>query len=229
MEKKRRRDADHERKSEEKEYEARGVSVVNLSRPPWVDEYTEEQLSPEEVAEAMAIERAFLVAFHMSRDASEAEKKLIDGKEEIDCRWLLHRKPATKKVKASLIARQRRLWEIVFYWPISRIRSTEKKPYTALFGNVKTAVLHADLSVDERVYIRLSMTERLDDQMRSWVAQKALYGFRQTLRLFQEHLAAVAQRPSWVRCNSYSMVFRYRSQVGTTDAFMSVFADDLLI
>eukprot|EP00972_Heterocapsa_arctica_P102420 15092002-Heterocapsa_arctica.AAC.1 len=41
----------------------------------------------------------------MSRDASEAEKQ-IDGKEVIDCRWLLHRKPATKKVKARLIARQ---------------------------------------------------------------------------------------------------------------------------
>eukprot|EP00972_Heterocapsa_arctica_P013354 1964618-Heterocapsa_arctica.AAC.1 len=54
----------------------------------------------------MASERASLAAFHMSRDASEAKKKLIDGKEVIDCRWLLHRKPATKKVKARLIARQ---------------------------------------------------------------------------------------------------------------------------
>eukprot|EP00972_Heterocapsa_arctica_P055812 8232789-Heterocapsa_arctica.AAC.1 len=41
----------------------------------------------------------------MSRDADESEKN-VPGMEIVDCRWLLHRRPATKKVKAQLIARQ---------------------------------------------------------------------------------------------------------------------------
>eukprot|EP00972_Heterocapsa_arctica_P071722 10595046-Heterocapsa_arctica.AAC.1 len=53
----------------------------------------------------MASERSSLEAFKMSRDASEAEKKILD-KEIIECRWHLRRKPATKKVKARVIARQ---------------------------------------------------------------------------------------------------------------------------
>eukprot|EP00972_Heterocapsa_arctica_P081900 12071055-Heterocapsa_arctica.AAC.1 len=53
----------------------------------------------------MASERSSLEAFKMSRDASDAEKQILD-KEIIDCRWHLHRKAATKKVKARVIARQ---------------------------------------------------------------------------------------------------------------------------
>eukprot|EP00972_Heterocapsa_arctica_P077034 11360005-Heterocapsa_arctica.AAC.1 len=41
----------------------------------------------------------------MSRDADESEKD-VPGTEIVDCRWLLQRKAATKKVKARLIARQ---------------------------------------------------------------------------------------------------------------------------
>eukprot|EP00972_Heterocapsa_arctica_P009883 1453245-Heterocapsa_arctica.AAC.1 len=102
---KRRRDAEHEREIEEEEYKVRGVSVVNLDGPPWYDEYTGEELPEKELNEAMQSERSSLEAFKMSRDADESEKN-VPGMEIVYCRWLVHRKPATKKVKARLTARQ---------------------------------------------------------------------------------------------------------------------------
>eukprot|EP00972_Heterocapsa_arctica_P033529 4935612-Heterocapsa_arctica.AAC.1 len=43
----------------------------------------------------------------MKRDADESElKENVPGTVVVDCRWLLHRKKATKKVKARVIARQ---------------------------------------------------------------------------------------------------------------------------
>eukprot|EP00972_Heterocapsa_arctica_P036198 5326390-Heterocapsa_arctica.AAC.1 len=53
----------------------------------------------------MQSELSSLEAFKMSRDADESETN-VPGTENVDCRWLLHRKPATKKVMARLIARQ---------------------------------------------------------------------------------------------------------------------------
>eukprot|EP00972_Heterocapsa_arctica_P020692 3050983-Heterocapsa_arctica.AAC.1 len=41
----------------------------------------------------------------MSSDADES-KKNVPGTEIVDCRWHVHRKPATKKVKARAIAHQ---------------------------------------------------------------------------------------------------------------------------
>eukprot|EP00972_Heterocapsa_arctica_P107879 15888808-Heterocapsa_arctica.AAC.1 len=43
----------------------------------------------------------------MKRDADEAElKEKIPGTVVVDCRWLLHRKASTGRVKARLVARQ---------------------------------------------------------------------------------------------------------------------------
>ncbi len=151
-------------------------------------------------------ERASVESFHMSRDASEGEKKLIDCKEVIDCRWHLHRKPATKKVKARVVARQIKHYNdeldtfaatattvgarVLLAYLAHKIDG--KEPWTAFFGDVKTAFLHATLPADQRVYLRPPMTERLHDKTRIWVALKALYGLRQAPRLSQEHLAAVS-------------------------------------
>eukprot|EP00972_Heterocapsa_arctica_P086459 12744063-Heterocapsa_arctica.AAC.1 len=55
---------------------------------------------------------------------------------------------------------------------------------------MKTAFLHASLPPDRRVYQRPPMTERRQDKICLWVAQKALYELREASRLFQEHLAA---------------------------------------
>eukprot|EP00972_Heterocapsa_arctica_P061294 9037672-Heterocapsa_arctica.AAC.1 len=112
----------------------------------------------------MASECASLAAFHMSRDASEAKKKLIDGKEVIDYRWLLHRKSATQKVKAKLIARQVKHYNdeqntftatatteearVLLAYLAHKIDG--KDSWTAFFGDVKTAFLYADLPVDQR-------------------------------------------------------------------------------
>eukprot|EP00972_Heterocapsa_arctica_P046711 6894522-Heterocapsa_arctica.AAC.1 len=73
---KRRRDAEHKREIEEEEYEARGVSVLNLSGPPWYDEYMGDALAEDEVNEAMQIERLYLEAFKMSRAADESKKNV---------------------------------------------------------------------------------------------------------------------------------------------------------
>eukprot|EP00972_Heterocapsa_arctica_P005889 868978-Heterocapsa_arctica.AAC.1 len=45
---KRQRDAEQEQLHEQEEFDARGVSVVNLRGPPWYDEYTGERLPDEE-------------------------------------------------------------------------------------------------------------------------------------------------------------------------------------
>eukprot|EP00972_Heterocapsa_arctica_P050195 7382756-Heterocapsa_arctica.AAC.1 len=101
------RDAEQERLLEQEEFDARSVGVVNLHGPPRYDEYTGIELPEEEVRVAMGSERASLDDFKMKRDADESElKENIPGTVVVDCRWLLHRKKATKKVKARAIDRQ---------------------------------------------------------------------------------------------------------------------------
>eukprot|EP00972_Heterocapsa_arctica_P055932 8249745-Heterocapsa_arctica.AAC.1 len=53
----------------------------------------------------MQNEQSSLEDFKMARDADESEKD-VPGTEIVDCRWLLHRKKATAKVKARVITRQ---------------------------------------------------------------------------------------------------------------------------
>eukprot|EP00972_Heterocapsa_arctica_P101948 15020510-Heterocapsa_arctica.AAC.1 len=67
--------------------------------------YTHELLPEAEVNEAMQNERDSLESFKMSRPAKEEEKD-VPGTELVNCRWLLHRKKTTKKVKARVIAQQ---------------------------------------------------------------------------------------------------------------------------
>ena len=109
------RDEEQNHALDEEEYQARGdfveaqaihhIGSLNLHGPPWYDEYTHEQLPDEEVNEAMQNERNSLESFKMSRPADESGKN-VPGTEIVNCRWLLHRKKSTKKVKARLIAQQ---------------------------------------------------------------------------------------------------------------------------
>eukprot|EP00972_Heterocapsa_arctica_P108811 16021761-Heterocapsa_arctica.AAC.1 len=61
------------------------------------------------------------------------------------------------------------------------------------------------------------------EKCRYWMAQRALYGLRESPRLFQEHFSSTVARFGWTRLRTDPMLYKH-----TSGALMSVFADDLM-
>eukprot|EP00972_Heterocapsa_arctica_P013361 1965319-Heterocapsa_arctica.AAC.1 len=80
----------------------------------------------------------------MSRNADESEKDVPGTEIVVDCRWLLHRKKATKKVKARIIA-PATATSVGARTLIALLAEKNKngEDWIAVFGDVKTAFLHA--------------------------------------------------------------------------------------
>eukprot|EP00972_Heterocapsa_arctica_P040889 6025982-Heterocapsa_arctica.AAC.1 len=181
----------------------------------------------------MQNERNSLESFKMVRPADESEKSVL-GTEIVGTRWLLHRKKATGKGKARLVAQQVQYCNDgldTFAATATSVgartlvalladRNRRGGDWTPLFGDVKTAFLHASLPQGRRILLRPPSTEK--DKL--WVAQKALYGLRESPRRFQEHFSATVTKHGWNRLKTDPMLFLHES-----GAMMNVFADDLLL
>ena len=79
---------------------------------------------------------------------------------------------------------------------VAMTRRRQGEAWVIKTGDVATAFLHASLPKDRRIYIKPPSTEGAATM---WRLKKALYGLRESPRLFQQHLAAVAEQCGWVR------------------------------
>ena len=148
---------------------------------------------------------------------------------------MIHRK-VTGKVKARLVAQQVK-WtnDGMDTFTATTIPAGERlllailanrnrngKNYVAILGDVKTAFLHAALPKGHQALLRPPTTEGLGEAF--WLAERALYGLRESPRTFQEHFANTLKKRAWRRLKIEPMIFIHES-----GALMSVFADDLLL
>jgi hypothetical protein len=139
--------------------------------------------------------------------------QLLIPDKEIDCRWHLHRKPATKKVKASGDRSAGQALQIDGFRTRRsprRRRTGRVLAFRCLLAHNKnnsggaagrrssgTSRWHSYMPKPRQLPTSVStppMTERLHDKTRLWVALKAQYGLRKH-RAFQEHLAEVVDPP----------------------------------
>jgi len=90
-------------------------------------------------------------------------------------------------------------------------------------GDVSTAFLHASIPESRHIVVIPPVGEEEPEYL--WRMLKALYGLRESPRLFQEHLAQVTQSRGWTRLRMDPQLYVHLE----TGAVMSVFADDLLI
>ena len=90
-------------------------------------------------------------------------------------------------------------------------------------GDIGTAFLHASLSQGMMVFVRPPVNLRRPGCI--WRLKKALYGLRQSPRLFQEFLAEALGQPGWVRCVVEPQLWFHLR----TGAMLTAHADDLML
>ena len=234
---KRPRDQEQEEALDQEEYEARGdLSLITINGPPWYDEYTGDELPDSEVQEAMANEKQSLQKHDTYHKVKEEEKD-VPGTEMVHTRWLLHRKPSTHKVKARLVAQQVRygrdeldtyaatasMTGLRLLIALMLLNRQHGEDWCLFLGDVKVAFPHASLPLDRRVILQPPPTDAEPGWL--WMASKALYGLRESPRLFQEWLSETVGRHGWQRMKLDPMLYFHAE----TGAIMSVWADDMLI
>ena len=210
------------------------INLVNITGPPWFDYNTGELLEEGSVREAMDAERASLRAFETYDEVPEDEALADAQAEVVSSRWLIIRK-ASGRIKCRLVAQQLNRGELMdtfaatasgvsarLVMAVAMTRRRQGEAWVIKTGDVATAFLHASLPKDRRIYIKPPSTEGAATM---WRLKKALYGLRESPRLFQQHLAAVAEQCGWVRGKIDPQLYYHEK----TGAMMSVFADDLLI
>eukprot|EP00972_Heterocapsa_arctica_P100629 14837316-Heterocapsa_arctica.AAC.1 len=75
-----------------------------------------------------------------------------------------------------------------------------------LLGDVSTAFLHAPLPAGAKVYVIPPACDRQPGKV--W-RMKALYGLRQSPRLFQEHLAGILASEGYVRLRADPQLYHH--------------------
>jgi hypothetical protein len=164
--------------------EARSVALVTTVGPPWLDEYTGEELPTDLVARGMNVEMEAMDHFGVYEWVKEEEANDLIGS-----RWLLKRRP--HDVKCRLVAQQ-----VNYGKPMDTFAATPTSAAQRLvmfmaqhmswdlqLGDVGTAFLHAPLPDTPAVYLRPPPGLRRPGYV--WRLHKALYGLRQAPRYFQ--------------------------------------------
>ena len=95
--------------------------------------------------------------------------------------------------------------------------------YPLVPGDISTAFLHAKIPDGETILARPPITDRKPGGV--WRLRQALYGLRNALRWFQEHLSATLEREGFIRLQNEPMMF-YQASTGT---LMNIHADDILL
>ena len=72
-----------------------------------------------------------------------------------------------------------------------------REKWVVTLGDVSTAFLHAPLGPDAKVYIR--PPQNLRKPVVLWKLHKALYGLRESPRLFQEYMAKKLSEHGFIR------------------------------
>ena len=74
--------------------------------------------------------------------------------------------------------------------------------------DVVAAFLHAPVPVDRIMLLRPPTCEKVE---RYWRFEKALYGFRESPRWWQEHFSNVVKRHDWTRLHTEPMLYMHKS------------------
>ncbi len=90
-------------------------------------------------------------------------------------------------------------------------------------GDVGTAFLHAPLPSNQVVYVKVPKMEETEWPGGYIRLRQALYGLRNSPKLFQHYLANSLSKTGWKRHRSELQLFLHQS-----GAMLSIYADDLL-
>ena len=182
--------------------------------------------SPEEVEKGMKNETD---AFERFKVYSWAPEEEAQG-EIVSSRWLLkQRDPST--VKARIVAQQLNTGTPMDTFAATPTTTAQRLVMLIAFsrcwglklGDVGTAFLHALLTAGMDVYMRPPVNLRHHGQVRR--LHKALYGLRQSPRLFQEFLAEAFTALGWKRCVVEPQLYFHER----TGAWLTARGDDLMM
>ena len=202
--------------------------------PPWYDDVTGEPLEDDAVRAAMKKEMESMANFEVFEKVPE--KIAYDDPNAIivGSRWVRIRK-ADGRTKCRLVAQQINHGEKMDTYAatassvgarlllaIATERRRRGEHCTLVMGDVSTAFLHASWRSKRPTFIVPPASEAEEGVL--WKVKKALYGLRESPRLFQEFLSDVAENHGWVRLRTDPQLFCHAS-----GALMSVFADDILL
>ena len=153
-----------------------------------------------------------------------------EADEIVSSRWLLkQREPST--VKARIVAQQLNTGTPMDTFAATPTTTAQRLVMLIVFsrrlglklGDVGTAFLHAPLTAGVNIFVRPPVNLRRHGQV--WRLHKALYGLRQSPRLFQEFLAEALAASGWKRCVVEPQLYFH----GRTGAWMTAHADDLMM
>ena len=111
----------------------------------------------------------------------------------------------------------------------SRTTNVTRPNWIARLGDVSTAVLHAPIAKihdgKQRDVYLWPPKELCPQQDKIWRLKKAMYGLRSSPKAWQDYLAEVLQRLSFIRLKSEPNVYTN----ATRDCYIMVYVDDLLV
>lgn len=193
---------------------------------------TGEELLDTEVDRAMDAERASWKKFKVVSDVKLKSAKQVDALR-VNSRWVLRKKPKPGQpcaVKARLVAQEFNKGSYSDSFAATpttvgqriTLATGLKKKWQIGIVDISTAFLHAELPQKSPVYLVPPATEGYSADM-VWVAHKAVYGLRQSPRLFQEHFARRMAHHGRRRSRGDPQLYIH------PDGLMSAHTDDLLI
>ena len=232
------RDTEQDEALAEEELEARGaardgrlIQTIGVAGPPWFDEYTGQELSAVKVDEGMNTERRALNEFKAKTEVPEGESH-VPGALVVPSRWLL--KVKGEGVRARLVAQ-----EVNKGTPQDTYSATPtvlgqrlllqvaaSRKWVVQLADVSTAFLHAPLPKEPPVFLIPPETDRYDEHGNKvmWLMHKAIYGLRQSPRIFQEFVAEALCEQGWTRLIADAQLYQHK-----LGSLMMIHADDIML
>jgi len=229
------RDDDAEEALAEEEVQARAhaelepeMQLIEVTGPPWYDEYTGEVLNTPRIEKAQDQEHNSFLKF----DAYvwvpvEAVPK---GAKVIPMRWVLYDRGPPKGEKARIVVQDVNHGAPEDVFAASPTCAGQRlclcmaawRQWEAVLGDVSTAFLDAPLEDGQLVFCRPPPGLRREGFL--WRLKKAVYGLRTSPRVFQEHFAQTVKKTKRRRMLSDPQVYQHLS-----GALMTIHADDILL
>ena len=211
------------------------VARADQVEGPWFDDVTGQRLDDDAVARGMESERQSLMKFGFG-DPSTREQAQEEGAEVVSSRWVLRHKPSAddpEKVKARLVAQQINRGDQRDAFCATPSTSSARlllciairEIWKVHILDISTAFLHAELPAETRIHILPPGTDRVAPGTKgeTYRLKRALYGLRESPRIFQEHLAQRLASFGIKRLRSDAQVF-----VSLTGLILVIHMDDLL-
>lgn len=245
---KRARDASAEAELERLEAEARGemsgdfsspveaikpeewIATVTKTGPPWYETLTGKPLDPVKVEKGMERERKSFRDYDVYEEVPEEEA--VGDCVIVNAGWVLVDRPDRGDCRCRLVAQELNLGAALGFDTYAATPTTAtmrlvmayalKRGWPLALGDVSVAFLHA-LIGDKRYFVRPPASECRPGFL--WRLKRAMYGLRESPRLWQQHLAMVLTRNGFERLHADAQLYRHKR----SGALAMIFADDILI